>query len=135
MASQRPELGFREWCSDQATLMNEFKRGERSFISDARFLLTGFQTYVEYHTGNQDSEQKIGAKMKAHKWHSEQLKQLVKIDPSLSSKMRVLFVCVREKDPERLMQVAKKAYGETRLFWSAYEGAYTRNPRAILGEI
>jgi hypothetical protein len=55
----RPELGYSEWCSDQSTLIKEFKDGERCFVPDSRFVLNGFQNFLEFHTGSQDSEKTI----------------------------------------------------------------------------
>lgn len=135
VAKARPELGFREWCSDQVTLQDEFKHGERPFIPDARFVLGDFQNFLEYHTGSQDSETKIVAKMRAHKRHHEQLKELVKIDSSLSSKMRVLFVCTQEKDVDKLAGIVVRTYGESLLFWAGWERAYREEPQAVLGKM
>lgn len=122
------------WCCDQSTLAQEFRSGERPFVPDARFLFNGFQTYLEYHTGSQD-ERIIVEKMRTYKKYHEQVKQLAKIDPTLTTKLRVLFVCQREGDVEKLLQVISKAYGESILFWIGAEAEYKKDPAAIAGSM
>ena len=96
--------GMTDWCCDQSTLAQEFKQRERPFVPDARFILNSFQTYLEYHTGSQD-ERVIIEKMRAYKKYHEQVKQLTKIDSTITTKIRVLFVCQREGDVEKLLQI------------------------------
>lgn len=121
---------LQEWCCDQSILAQEFKSGERPFVPDARFLFNGFQTYLEYHTGSQD-ERVIVEKMRAYKRHHESLKQLAKIEPTITTKMRVLFVCQREGDVEKIMQIASK-WGDSMLWWITHERRYIDNPNGIL---
>ena len=119
------------WCCDQATLQEERKQGERPFIPDARFILNGIQHFLEVHTGSQ-GEEVLVSKLRAYKKHHESIKQLAKIEPTLTTKIRVLFICQREGNVEKILQIISKIYGDSMLFWVGQEEAYRENPDAVL---
>lgn len=116
-------LHFTDWICDQATLHQERKQGERPCVPDSRFLFEDFQYFMEFHSGSQDSERTILEKLRSYKRHYEELKSLAKIDTSLSTRIRVLFVCARERDVAKLADIIVRNYGETMLFWTGWGGA------------
>ncbi len=108
-----------QWNCQQDTLVRECKEGERPFIPDARFVLNGIPHFLEVHTGSQGDEV-IAEKMRVYKRYHTDLKEVAKIDRTPTA-MRVLFVCQRAQDVERILSIASRVQKDSMLWWICAE--------------
>ena len=59
-----------------------------------------------------------------YKRHHDDLKDHAQIDPSVSTRARVLFVCATPKHTEFVLKTIRRYYPDSMKFWLAYEAQF-----------